>query len=84
MEPEPEVARLQQIVVASTPRGAEIRLGGELLGRTPRTLELASGSHTLVLQLGADTLERTIRVGRNKPDRYVWHVADGRWESGYE
>ena len=41
-----------EVSIASEPAGAEVRVGGELRGRTPLALELMAGSHRVELRLG--------------------------------
>lgn len=46
--------------LSSSPAGAEIRVGGKLVGKTPRMVELPVGGHKLELKSGA--LEKSIDV----------------------
>jgi len=41
-----------EVSIASEPAGAELRVGGEVRGRTPVKLELMAGSHRVELRLG--------------------------------
>jgi hypothetical protein len=43
------------LVVESTPSGAELYVDGQRSGRTPATLELRAGEHTLALRAGRGT-----------------------------
>jgi serine/threonine protein kinase len=69
--------------VTSIPMGATVRLGDELIGVTPLTLDLSWGDHVMRLDLAGRGSDRRLVVGRRSPTRYVWHVEEDRWVSGY-
>jgi hypothetical protein len=57
------VAAPAKVAIHSTPDGAEIYLDGQLIGSTPSTLELPSGTHDLSLRLsGYQDWTRSMRV----------------------
>ncbi len=57
------VAAPAKVAIHSTPDGAEIYLDGQLIGSTPSTLELPSGTHELSVRLsGYQDWTRSMRV----------------------
>ena len=69
------------IDVASDPMGATVELNGARLGTTPlRGCGLPPGAYTLSLSLGAAHAERTLRVSRRGPTRYLWRQEGDVWE----
>lgn len=85
-DPVPVQARpTRSITVASVPGGAEIWLvsTGELLGTTPLVRPLPLGEVAVRLRApdGAST-ERTLKVSRDGPGRYVWYIAENRFDAG--
>jgi formylglycine-generating enzyme required for sulfatase activity len=57
-----------EVSIASEPAGAEVRVGGELRGRTPLALELMAGSHRLELRLdGFKPWISDVQVQANEP-----------------
>jgi len=57
-----------EVSIASEPAGAEVRVGGELRGRTPLGLELMAGSHRLELRLeGFKPWVSDVQVQSNEP-----------------
>lgn len=68
------------VLVMSVPPGAGIELNGAFQAYTPHSLQLASGSYTLALGLGDDTIERQVKVGPFARG-YVWCVGEGSWKS---
>ena len=69
------------IDVASDPMGATVALNGAHLGTTPlRGCGLPPGAYTLSLSLGAAQAERTLRVSRRGPTRYLWRQEGDVWE----
>lgn len=56
-------AATMPVRVTSTPSGAAVQIGGKTVGRTPVTLQLASGTHTLtVTRSGYTAVRRTVTV----------------------
>lgn len=94
VEPQPE-ARLEEpaptapsylITLASKPAGVEIQLAktGQMLGRTPCQVQLPAGSHAVrFVAPGRGSVEHALLIGKDYPDRYVWHLDEDRLEAGY-
>ena len=58
-----------------------VELNGARLGTTPlRGCGLPPGAYTLSLSLGAAHAERTLRVSRRGPTRYLWRQEGDVWE----
>ncbi len=70
-----------EVTVSSTPPGAEILVDGELLGRTPSTVEILEGPHDLTLSLpGHKSWTEHLEVRANEPlklDNVELVAADG-------
>jgi hypothetical protein len=59
-------AVLSNIVITSTPGGADINIDGKFLGNTPSTLRLAAGEHSIVIEKsGFNPWQRSITVTNN-------------------
>ena len=57
-----------EVSIASEPAGAEVRVGGEVRGRTPVSLELMAGSHRVELRLdGFKPWVSDLQVLANQP-----------------
>ena len=70
--PAPPAATAQQILVASTPSGAAILIGGRELGRTPATI---SAGHRAILTLRrAGCLDAFVAVGAPSADSTLWRA----------
>jgi formylglycine-generating enzyme required for sulfatase activity len=70
------------VTVISEPAGAEIRVDGRVLDRTPATVELTAGEREIEVALaGYNSVSREIRVLADQPqtlDPVVLTLADGR------
>jgi hypothetical protein len=61
------VRRVGRLEVQSEPKGAKVLLDGKERGETPVTIDdVPAGSHTVVLQSGAGTLQRTVTIAEDK------------------
>lgn len=69
------------ISFSSVPLGATVYIDGEKAGNTPLfKTPLIGGDHTVRMESGGASIERTIRAGRRSPARYIWRGSD-QWES---
>ncbi len=72
-----------EVVIASNPMGADVKVDGEAVGQTPvMALELTEGSHRIDITGDSESTSHTIRVGRRSPKRWVW-VGGETWEEYY-
>jgi len=72
-----------EIVIASNPMGADVKVDGKTVGQTPvMALELTEGSHRIDITGDSESTSHTIRVGRRSPKRWVW-VGGDTWEEYY-
>src|SRR5262249_53204465 len=58
----PAVPSTAAISVTSSVATAEIEVDGAFVGNTPTTLQLAAGSHRIVVKHGAKMWQRTVQV----------------------
>ncbi len=63
--------------------GAEVRVNGKVVGKTPlAALSLPEGEHLIEMSIGDAQIARKIKVGERAPARYVWQGGD-QWQSFY-
>lgn len=77
VEPPFETGRSVRIVVRSSPPGARVSVGEELVGEAPLTLQLSPGSHRVSLRKGQFEVDAEIEVGEGTPTSYSWDVIAG-------
>ena len=68
------------LTFSSIPLGATVYVDGKKLGTTPLVnTPIVSGEHKVRLEGSSGTIERTIRVSRRGPTRYIWKGSE-EWE----
>jgi len=67
------------IFVTSTPEGADINIDGEYKGRTPQTIEMLIGEHTIVvIKEGSSPASKTVTVNENQTTNVSLYLESGR------
>lgn len=62
--------------VESDPSGAEVKIDGALKGRTPLSISVAAGDHTLIVQQGASLKQMPVSVSKGASTVYHVTLAD--------
>jgi len=71
-KPAPAATPLK-VMVNSNPLGAAIIVDGKKVGTTPdRALMLSPGSHELQLDLPSGAVRRTVTIGADEPNTFIW------------
>lgn len=75
------------ITFASVPAGADIVRAdtGQLLGKTPKAVQLPAMDVPIRLRTGGAQIERTLSLSTNSPPtHYTWYVNTNKLESRYD